>query len=96
MTLAGSGGAASSPANALLIEGPPSRACCHDASWHDRSRFASGGPSGGRERDDEQVGALLASSLTTFIEQHSQWAMLLMFALLTLESFGLRSPAKQP
>jgi membrane-associated protein len=45
-------------------------------------------------RDDARVGALLASSVTTFIEQHSQWAMLLMFALLTLESFGLPVPGE--
>jgi membrane-associated protein len=32
--------------------------------------------------------------VTTFIEQHSQWAMLLMFALLTLESFGLPVPGE--
>ncbi|HTZ06781.1 MAG TPA: hypothetical protein VMB53_13685, partial [Gaiellaceae bacterium] len=37
---------------------------------------------------------LLASALTTFIDQHSQWALLLMFALLTLESFGLPVPGE--
>ena len=40
------------------------------------------------------MSGLVASSLTTFIEQHSQWAMLLMFALLTLESFGLPVPGE--
>jgi membrane protein DedA with SNARE-associated domain len=30
----------------------------------------------------------------TFIEQHSQWALLLMFVLLTLESFGLPVPGE--
>jgi membrane protein DedA with SNARE-associated domain len=39
------------------------------------------------------VGIPLAS-LTTFIEQHSQWAMVLMFVLLTLESFGLPVPGE--
>ncbi len=34
------------------------------------------------------------ASILTFIEQHSQWAMLLMFALLTLESFGLPVPGE--
>jgi membrane protein DedA with SNARE-associated domain len=32
--------------------------------------------------------------VTTFIEQHSEWAMLLMFALLMLESFGLPVPGE--
>jgi len=40
------------------------------------------------------VTGLVASSLTTFIEQHSQWALLLMFALLALESFGLPVPGE--
>jgi membrane protein DedA with SNARE-associated domain len=40
------------------------------------------------------VGGLLAFSVTTFIEQHSQWALLLMFALLMLESFGLPVPGE--
>jgi len=40
------------------------------------------------------VTPLLASALTTFIDQHSQWALLLMFALLTLESFGLPVPGE--
>jgi membrane protein DedA with SNARE-associated domain len=34
------------------------------------------------------------SSLTSFIEQHNQWALLVMFALLTLESFGLPVPGE--
>ena len=38
--------------------------------------------------------APLAFSLTTFINDHSQWALLLMFALLTLESFGLPVPGE--
>ena len=33
-------------------------------------------------------------SILTFIEQHSQWAMLAMFALLALESFGLPVPGE--
>ena len=44
-------------------------------------------------RDDGSVGIPLASALT-FIEQHSQWAMLLLFVLLTLESFGLPVPGE--
>ncbi len=39
------------------------------------------------------MGVPLASVLT-FVEQHSQWALLLMFALLTLESFGLPVPGE--
>jgi len=46
------------------------------------------------ERDDECVSPPVASAIMTFIEQHSQWAMLLMFALLTLESFGLPVPGE--
>ena len=33
-------------------------------------------------------------SVLTFVEQHSQWAMLLMFGLLLLESFGLPVPGE--
>ena len=33
-------------------------------------------------------------SITTFIEHHSQWALLTMFVLLTLESFGLPLPGE--
>ena len=33
-------------------------------------------------------------SITSFIEAHSQWALLIMFALLTLESFGLPLPGE--
>jgi membrane protein DedA with SNARE-associated domain len=40
------------------------------------------------------VNSLLASPVTTFIEQHSQWALLLLFVLLTLESFGLPLPGE--
>ena len=40
------------------------------------------------------MSGLVASSLTTFIEHHDQWALLLMFALLTLESFGLPVPGE--
>jgi membrane protein DedA with SNARE-associated domain len=39
------------------------------------------------------VGMPLASILT-FVEQHSQWALVLLFALLTLESFGLPVPGE--
>lgn len=34
------------------------------------------------------------ASVLTFVEQRSQWALLLMFALLTLESFGLPVPGE--
>jgi membrane protein DedA with SNARE-associated domain len=34
------------------------------------------------------------ASLETFISQHSQWALLVMFALLALESFGLPVPGE--
>jgi membrane protein DedA with SNARE-associated domain len=34
------------------------------------------------------------ASVTTFVEQHSQWAILLLFVLLTLESFGLPVPGE--
>jgi membrane-associated protein len=34
------------------------------------------------------------ASVLTFVEQHSQWAMLLLFVLLTLESFGLPVPGE--
>src|SRR5262245_8556872 len=37
---------------------------------------------------------VLVASLTTFVEQHNQWALLVMFALLTLESFGLPVPGE--
>jgi membrane protein DedA with SNARE-associated domain len=37
---------------------------------------------------------MLVGSLTSFIEQHSQWALLLMFVLLFLESFGLPVPGE--
>ena len=46
-----------------------------------------------RPRDDGRVSLPLASFLT-FIEQHSQWALLLMFVLLMLESFGLPVPGE--
>ena len=39
------------------------------------------------------MGVPLASVLT-LIEQHSKWAMLLLFVLLALESFGLRVPGE--
>ena len=29
------------------------------------------------------------ASITSFIDQHSQWALLVMFLLLALESFGI-------
>jgi membrane protein DedA with SNARE-associated domain len=34
------------------------------------------------------------SSVTTLVEQHSHWALLLLFVLLTLESFGLPVPGE--
>jgi membrane protein DedA with SNARE-associated domain len=34
------------------------------------------------------------ASITTFIDAHSQWALLLLFTLLTLESFGLPVPGE--
>jgi membrane protein DedA with SNARE-associated domain len=37
---------------------------------------------------------MAVASILTFIEQHSQWALVLMFALLTLESFGLPVPGE--
>jgi membrane protein DedA with SNARE-associated domain len=40
------------------------------------------------------VSTPVAASLTTFIEDHSQWALVLMFVLLTLESFGLPLPGE--
>ena len=33
-------------------------------------------------------------SVTSFVEQHDQWALLIMFALLALESFGLPLPGE--
>lgn len=39
------------------------------------------------------VSVVLAST-TSFIEQHSQWALLLLFGLLALESFGLPLPGE--
>ena len=43
--------------------------------------------------DNDVVGVPLAS-ITTFIDAHSQWALLLMFTLLLLESFGLPVPGE--
>ena len=37
---------------------------------------------------------MLLASITSFIEAHSQWALLIMFALLVLESFGLPLPGE--
>ena len=37
---------------------------------------------------------MLVGSITSFIEQHGQWALLLMFVLLALESFGLPLPGE--
>jgi membrane protein DedA with SNARE-associated domain len=34
------------------------------------------------------------ASLTTFIDAHSQWALLMLFVLLLLESFGLPLPGE--
>lgn len=36
----------------------------------------------------------LLGSITTFIDQHNQWALLLLFVLLALESFGLPLPGE--
>jgi len=38
--------------------------------------------------------ALPLASVTSFIDQHSQWALLVMFVLLLLESFGLPLPGE--
>lgn len=40
------------------------------------------------------MSAPVVASLTTFIEGHGQWALLLLFVLLTLESFGLPLPGE--
>jgi membrane protein DedA with SNARE-associated domain len=37
---------------------------------------------------------MVLASITTFIDQHSQWALLLLFVLLALESFGLPLPGE--
>jgi membrane protein DedA with SNARE-associated domain len=37
---------------------------------------------------------MLAGSVTSLIQQHSNWALLLLFVLLTLESFGLPLPGE--
>lgn len=37
---------------------------------------------------------MLLASITSFIDQHSQWALLLLFVLLALESFGLPLPGE--
>jgi membrane protein DedA with SNARE-associated domain len=34
------------------------------------------------------------ASITTFVEQHSEWALVTLFVLLTLESFGLPVPGE--
>ena len=36
----------------------------------------------------------MSASITTFIDQHSDWALLLLFALVALESFGLPLPGE--
>ena len=38
--------------------------------------------------------SLALASITSFIDAHSQWALLLLFTLLTLESFGLPVPGE--
>jgi membrane protein DedA with SNARE-associated domain len=38
--------------------------------------------------------AVPLASVTSYIDQHSHWALLVMFALLTLESFGLPLPGE--
>ena len=40
------------------------------------------------------VSGMPLASITSFLEQHSQWAMLLLFVLLALESFGLPVPGE--
>jgi hypothetical protein len=37
---------------------------------------------------------MLLGSITSFIDAHSQWALLTMFGLLLLESFGLPVPGE--
>ena len=37
---------------------------------------------------------VLLASVTSYIDQHSRWALLIMFALLALESFGLPLPGE--
>jgi membrane protein DedA with SNARE-associated domain len=37
---------------------------------------------------------LLLGSITNYVEQHQQWALVIMFVLLTLESFGLPVPGE--
>src|SRR5262245_38959128 len=37
---------------------------------------------------------VLLASITSFIDQHHQWALLLLFALIALESFGLPLPGE--
>jgi membrane protein DedA with SNARE-associated domain len=37
---------------------------------------------------------LLTGSITSFIDQHGQWALLLLFGLVALESFGLPLPGE--
>jgi membrane protein DedA with SNARE-associated domain len=37
---------------------------------------------------------VVVASVQSFVEAHSQWALLIMFALLTLESFGLPVPGE--
>ena len=41
-----------------------------------------------------RVSAPVLASVTTFIDAHGQWALLLLFVLLTLESFGLPLPGE--
>jgi membrane protein DedA with SNARE-associated domain len=37
---------------------------------------------------------MLLGSITSFVDAHSQWALLMMFGLLLLESFGLPVPGE--
>ena len=37
---------------------------------------------------------MVVASLSSFVEQHSDWALLLLFLLLALESFGLPLPGE--
>ena len=49
---------------------------------------------GGRRSMRDDASHADVASVLTFVEQHSQWAMLLLFVLLTLESFGLPVPGE--
>src|SRR5690348_4221564 len=46
------------------------------------------------ELPDGGMRTVMLASVTSFIDQHSQWALLAMFVLLLLESFGLPLPGE--